>query len=549
MAGHPETAPLRPRWGGLSVSLDLGHRGALCLGFALVMGPFLVLWYHLGLAVGSGQADWLWLAVPLGRRWLLLVRSVGLAVGVAGVGTALGVLAALVLWRWHRGVLAYLRWLPLMLLPVPFCVQALAWWTLADAVNFLLAWLGLGAIPFQGGLAAWWVQVMALLPLAVGLALVGLETVDPKLIEAARLSRGDVVVFRRIILPLAAPKILAGAGFLFLLSITDYSVPSLFQYQVYALEIFAEFSASHEPARALALSLPLLLVTGAVVAAAIAGLRDSLQPPAWTITAWERPPVWPRYFRAGQYGALGLLLGQLALLLLGLGLSAGGGSRMVDTVWSAAPEITYSLWVAGLSTLLGLAPALAVARELNQDKAARLFWWLLIAATLALPAPLVGIGLIALNSSPWFPWFMVEAGLMPVWADLSRFIPWVALVLLVQVKSQDPLWFEAARILQTSRWQTWRQVTLPILAPGLLAGAGLGFMLSLGELGATLLVAPPGQATLVMRIYNYLHYGAADTVAGLCLVLALTVLVAGCGAALTLAAWFRLLPKHHRLRI
>jgi iron(III) transport system permease protein len=62
----------------------------------------------------------------------------------------------------------------------------------------------------------------------------------------------------------------------------------------------------------------------------------------------------------------------------------------------------------------------------------------------------------------------------------------------------------------------------------------------MGELGATLMVIPPGKATLTMRIYNYLHYGASDTVAGLCLVLALGVLLAGVLAGLVILMWSRL---------
>jgi len=547
MDSHSMAASWRSRRKPSPLIRSLGHRGALLIGVAVVMGPFLVLLCQLAQAAVGDHGAWLELAVPWGRRGPLLIRSLALAGGVAGAGTVLGVLAAAFLWRWHQGWRAYLRWLPLVLLPVPFCVHALAWWTLADAVNHLLGVIGLSAIPFRGGVAAWWVQLMALLPLAVGLALVGLESLDPALIEAARLYRSDMATFGRIVLPLAGSKILAGGGFLFLLSITDYSVPSLFQYHVYALEIFAEFSASHEPAKALALALPLLLVTVVVVVGSLAGLRDALQPPAWTIKAWTSPPAWPRWFMRLQQEAIIILFGQVSVLLLGLVLSVGGWDRMVDAITAAAPEITYSLRVAGLTAVLCLPPALATARELYKDTGTKLFWWLMIAGTLAIPAPLIGIGLISLGSSPWFPRFMVDSGMMPVLADLSRFTPWAAVVVLVQLKSINPAWFDAARVLQANPWQTWLQVEIPILAPGLLAGAGLAFMLSIGEIGATLLVTPPGRATLVMRIFNYLHYGAADTVASLCLLLAATVLLAGGGAALILAAWFRLLPRREGL--
>ena len=132
---------------------------------------------------------------------------------------------------------------------------------------------------------------------------------------------------------------------------------------------------------------------------------------------------------------------------------------------------------------------------------------------------------------------------MPVLAGLARFTPLAVIVLVAQLRSINPLLIDAANILQTSRWQTWRQIWLPMLTPGLLAAAGIVFALTTGELGATLLVAPPGHATLTIRIYNFLHYGASSVVAGLCLMMAVTILIAGVIAALALAGRSNLSSK------
>jgi iron(III) transport system permease protein len=78
-------------------------------------------------------------------------------------------------------------------------------------------------------------------------------------------------------------------------------------------------------------------------------------------------------------------------------------------------------------------------------------------------------------------------------------------------------------------------VTLPLVAPGLVAAACLTFALTLGELGATLLVAAPGRGTLTMRIYTFLHFGASDRVAALCLLMVLAALLLGLAAMAALA--------------
>ena len=47
---------------------------------------------------------------------------------------------------------------------------------------------------------------------------------------------------------------------------------------------------------------------------------------------------------------------------------------------------------------------------------------------------------------------------------------------------------------------------------------------------------------MTMRIYNYLHFGASDRVAGLCLAIAMASIVAGLLAVAALSWWSRLMP-------
>jgi iron(III) transport system permease protein len=112
-----------------------------------------------------------------------------------------------------------------------------------------------------------------------------------------------------------------------------------------------------------------------------------------------------------------------------------------------------------------------------------------------------------------------------------------ALLLLAQNQRVDTLLLDAASVFQLHDWQTAWRVRLPLLSSGLLASTSLIFALTLGELGATLIVVPAGQPTLTLRIYNYLHYGASDVVAVLCL--AMLVLTLACGALTVyfMAAW------------
>ena len=524
-------------------------RGVLAaLALALVLSPLAALVAQAAAAVLGGAGGWASLAVPTGRRATLLAQSASLALAVALAGMALGVLAGVALWRLPPRQRALARWAVWVAAFVPPYVHALAWSAAADRLQRSLVSIGFPRLPMRGWGLAWWVQVMALAPLAVGLALAGLQSLDRDAIDAARPLRPDTAVLLRVALPMAAPLVAAGGALLFLLTLTDYAVPSLFQVGVYAMELLTEFSAHHEPARALLLALPLALLAALVVAVGQRMLPLLPQRPGAAGEAWGLPPRWPPWLVGLQTAAGALMMAQLAVPLVALVALAIAEPALADTLRSAGGEIAYSLGVAAAAALVALPVALALGPMLARGMAGRGggWLWLLAAFPVAVPAPLVGVGLIALWNRPGLE-ALYDSSAMPVLAAVARFAPLAVAVVAAQWRRVDPAFLDVARVLQARPWQAGLQVTLPLLAPGCLAGMGIVFVLSLGELGATLLVAPPGRSTLTLRIYNYLHYGASGDVAGLCLVVLALALLVGAGTMAVLAAWGRLLPDNSRV--
>ncbi len=66
---------------------------------------------------------------------------------------------------------------------------------------------------------------------------------------------------------------------------------------------------------------------------------------------------------------------------------------------------------------------------------------------------------------------------------------------------------EAARDLYANEWATFRYVTLPLIMPGILAGALLAFTLSLDDFVITFFTSGPGSTTLPLRIYSMVKTG------------------------------------------
>jgi iron(III) transport system permease protein len=472
--------------------------------------------------------------LPDGRRLNLLLQSLGLALGVAAGATSLGLLAALALWRRRNGRFSRWKWLPLIMVTVPPYVHALAWATMLRLLT--TGGAAGGPLALRGWLLAGWVETMAFLPIAVGLSLLGLETVEPDLIECGRVIRSDLGTLARIILPLAAPGILAGFASVFLLSLTDYSVPSIFGVDVYALEVFAGYSASASPTEPALLAVPLVVVAALAVLGALKPLRQAAcaaSPRSLTEMAPLSFPGWFKLVERGGFAILGL---QILTPLVVLGALMERPAASAQTLHLAAGDASYSFWIAGVAALLCLVPALGAARALAGEGRPARRWWLATVFPLAIPAPLVGIGLIVLWNRPSFAW-LYDSAWMPVLAALARFLPWAALLALAQLKRLDQQLVDAARVHARSPLRCWLRTDLPLVAPGLLAAGALVFALTLGELGATLLVTPPGRSTLTIRIYNYLHYGGSAEVATLCLVMLLIGLAAGLTAWAALGGW------------
>ena len=340
------------------------QRIGLLIFILIVLGPLLVLIAQVIPALSAGHTEWLKLMLPTGRRLILLLNSLWFAGAVAVSGVIIGVLGGSVLWRWDTGWRGYLRWLIIVLAPIPPYIHALAWTSTIYTVNTWLQNIGLPALPVQGWVTAWWIQLMSLAPIAIGLALIGLKSVEPAIIDSARMLRSDIAGLFRVILPLAAPALLAGGGVLFLLSLLDYSVPSLVNLNVYSLEIFAEFSANNQPVRALLLAFPLLVIAITVILVSLSPLRNAAQSSSWRVPNWKVGPVWPKWLVFLQWLALIVLLGQIVVPLVSLTTAVGTLSGMATTVNLAHKEIIFTLWISVIVALICLPIAYAVAREM-----------------------------------------------------------------------------------------------------------------------------------------------------------------------------------------
>jgi iron(III) transport system permease protein len=469
------------------------------------------------------------------RRLGLLATSVRLATLVFLADTAIA--AAAVLWAHSaRPRRAYaLLAVALAAAFVPPVAHGAAW---AGVSEMLRTLLGLAVAPLTDLPAAALAQGTAFLPFAIAISLAGVAAIDPALIDAARVLRGDDAGLRRVVLPLALPAILAGGGVAALLSLGDEAVPSAFGVSTAAMELFSAYAADGNAGATLALAWPLALAATATALTCASVLRRVSQRPGWGRRGWSAPPVFGVGTRLTLAAGAGLAVTVSSIIFMALFAGAWPPVAAARAVSSAVPDIATTAAVALTAGLVaGLLALFAGAPAGPSAPSSRWVWALALTAAIV-PAPVMGAGLITLcNTNATAA--LYDSSLMLVLASLARFAPLAAVAVAVAATRLDARALEAS-IMSAPPWRAFRHVVAPQLARPAVAGGLLVAAFSAGELGATLMVLPPGTSTAVVRAFNLLHYGASLDVAALALILAVLGLATAAAAAITLQkAWPR----------
>jgi iron(III) transport system permease protein len=118
----------------------------------------------------------------------------------------------------------------------------------------------------------------------------------------------------------------------------------------------------------------------------------------------------------------------------------------------------------------------------------------------ALPGLVVALSLVFLTAR-WVPFLYQGLALLAL-AYAVLFLPQAVGAMRASLLQVSPQHEEAARTLGAGRAGTFFKVVLPLVRPGVLAGSALVFLTAMKELPATLLLSPPGFATLATRVWG-----------------------------------------------
>lgn len=436
-----------------------------------------------------------------------IARSLGLAAGVTLAAVSLAVPLA---WLTTRSDLPLRRlWAVLTALPVviPSYVGAYLLASTLGPRGALQAWLeplGVTRLPaiygFPGALFILTILSYPYILLGVRAAL---QNADPAQEEAARsLGLGPLQVFWRVTLPGLRPAILAGGLLVALYVLRDFGAVSLMRYDTFTRVIYIQYKSSFDRAGAAVLSLVLVFFTLLILywqqrSKARAQYYSSStapqrQPQTIALGRWKGPAV---------LFVVSVTLAGLVIPALNLGYWLLRGLAAGETIPDLWLALGNSVLAAGLAAVSTLAAALPVAL-VGARFAGRLSQLVqrLTYIAFALPGIVIALALVFFGANYALPLYQTLPLL--ILAYLVLFAPEAVGVLHAALLQIPPSLEEAGRSLGRHPLAVFRQITLPLLQPGLRASAALVFLTTIKELPATLILAPLGYKTLSAGVWS-----------------------------------------------
>lgn len=444
------------------------------------------------------------------RTLRLVLRSLGLATTVTLATLVIGVSLA---WLVTRAELPGRRaWAVVAALPlaIPTYVAASMWLSLTPRL--------------QGFTGSALVLTLTCYPYVFLPVAAALEKADPAVEEVSRaLGRSALATFLTVTLRQVRPAAAAGALLVALYVLSDFGAVSILNFDSFTKVIYTSYRASFDRTPAAVLGCVLVLLTVVIV-----WLESRTRGRARHARLGSGASRTLRRLPLGRWNVVAhAWLVTVAVLALGVPLSrlaywlTQGSSSGFDAGGLRAAAVA-TLWVSALgalvTTVLALPVGILAARY--RGRGTRLLEQSTYAGH-ALPGIVVALALVFFSVNYAFPLYQRTPVLVLAYTVL--FLPAAVGSVRASVAQAPPALEEMARSLGRAPGRVLLDVTLPLAAPGVGAGAALVFLTCMKELPATILLRPTGMETLATELWSHTgagQYAAAAPYAALLIVLA-----------------------------
>src|ERR687896_19004 len=171
-----------------------------------------------------------------------------------------------------------------------------------------------------------------------------------------------------------------------------------------------------------------------------------------------------------------------------------------------------------IATVIGTLTALALTRHSFRGKT---FADSAIYAATVMPEIVVGVSLLV-----FFVAATIELGIVTIIiAHVAFCISFVTIIVRARLSGMDRSVEEAAQDLGATPVQTFLRITLPLILPGVMAGALLAFTLSFDDFVITFFVSGVGSSTLPLKIYSMVKFGPSPVINALSTVVMVSTMI------------------------
>jgi iron(III) transport system permease protein len=478
---------------------------ALWLGAALVAATLLLPTVYLVIrAVEASDSAVQTLSRP--RTLQTVIRTAWLALSVT---IASAVIAVPLAWLTTRTDVPLRRlWAVLTPLPlvIPSYVGAYLFASVLGPRGLVQQWLevpfGITRLPeIYGFPGALFTLTLLSYPYILLSTRASLQRMDPALEEASR-SLGHTAwgTFRRVTLPQLRPSLGAGGLLVALYSLRDFGAVSIMRYDTFTRAIYVQYQ-SFDRSQAALFALILIGMTLIIVALEarlhgrarydreVGAARPLRQV---SLGAWR----WPALLFCAAVVSISLVLPASVLVYwLIRGLRAGESlSALGSAIWNSL----IASGIGAAATVLAALPiGILVVRR--SSRLTRLLERLTYSA-FALPGIAVALALVFFGIH--YARFLYQTLPMLILAYGLLFLPQAVGALRVALLQVHPSLEEVARSLGRHPVQVFLTITVPLIRPGLVAGASLVFLTAMKELPTTLILAPIGFRTLATDVWS-----------------------------------------------
>ncbi len=473
------------------------------------------------------------------RHWSLLLNSLGLAFAVSATTVAVGVPIGLFFGKSDLPGTRPMCLLYLVPLLVPPYIMAVAWSNLLMPHGLLSHFLSRSTLDLMHGFLFGFggtllVLSTVYLPIPMLLTIAFLNSIDPRLEEAARIVAPWPKVLAEITIPLIFPGILFSFLLVFVLALGEFSVPSYLRFEVFSVVSFTHFSALYDFKAATVFALPLALVTLLLLVIEGKFLHEETYAIA-PFSTGKRCNIRLGSYKIPLFAAVFSPAAFLVILPMAGLLESVQEIHFFSTAIEKAGDallrtFLYAFIGASVLTVVGFFVGYLVKNH-------AVFCWQSVDKTclflFAMPGTVLGIGLIGLWNRPATA-FVYATFLIILLGYVAKYCALPSRIIVAQLLQVPDSMEEAAMVAGAGWLRRILYVVMPLSLPGIAAAWLVSFLFCMRDIDITMLLYPPGCETLPVRIFTLMANGAPPLIAALCVLMMLAVVLP---ASLLLAVW------------